>query len=202
VPLWIAILDRIFFGQRLPKVVVIGLVVGFAGVAMLLSPGGAHTDPRALALVGSSIAWAVGSLYARGAAMPARPLVSASMQMLTGGVMLAVISAVAGEHVDVAAISTESWLGLLYLIVAGSFMGYTAYVWLLRVAPISLVGTYAYVNPVVAVLLGTLILGEPLGWKTIVGGAVILGAVALIVRAPRSKAEPRTRPAALPARAR
>src|SRR4051812_34023835 len=177
VPLWLALLDRFFYGRRLAKAAVIGLLVGFAGVTMLVAPGGAHTDPRALVLVGSSIAWAVGSLYARGAQLPARPLVGASMQMLTGGVMLAVISAAAGEQVDIGAISTESWLGLLYLIVAGSFLGFTAYVWLLRNTPISIVGTYAYVNPVVAVGLGTLILGEPLGWKTIVGGSIILGAV-------------------------
>jgi drug/metabolite transporter (DMT)-like permease len=87
-------------------------------------------------------------------------------------------------------------------VVFGSIVAFTAYSWLLGTAPVSTVATYAYVNPVVAVLLGTLILGEPLGWKTVVGGAVILGAVALIVRAPRLKAEPRTRPAALPARAR
>lgn len=202
VPLWLALLDRVFYGTRVARIVVVGLVVGFAGVAMLVAPGGAHTDPRALALVGSSVAWAIGSLYARGAALPARPLVGASMQMLTGGVMLAGISAAAGESVDVGAVSGASWLGLAYLIVAGSFLGFTAYVWLLRNAPMSLVGTYAYVNPVVAVLLGTLILGEPLGWKTIVGGAVILGSVALIVRAPKTAHGPQPRPAALAARAR
>jgi drug/metabolite transporter (DMT)-like permease len=129
------------------------------------------------------------------------------MQMTAGGVMLLPVAGVTGEfdNFDPAAISLESWLGLAYLIVAGSIVAYTAYTWLLREVPISIAGTYAYVNPVVAVLLGTLALGEPLTWQTLVGGGIILAAVALIVRAPRPKpksdaAEPR--PAAALARAR
>jgi drug/metabolite transporter (DMT)-like permease len=195
VPLFMAVLDRLFFAQRLPRIVVAGLMVGFAGVAMLVTPGGSHTSPRALVLVFSSLAWAIGSLYARHAVLPRRPLVGASMQMLAGGVMLAVISVAKGERLHPSAVSLESWLGLAYLVVAGSLVGYTAYVWLLRNAPTSLVGTYAYVNPVVAVLLGTLFLGEGPGWKTILGGAIILGAVALIVRAPKPKLAPEAAPA-------
>ncbi len=102
------------------------------------------------------------------------------------------------------AISLESWLGLAYLVVAGSFVGFTAYMWLLRAAPTSLVGTYAYVNPVVAVLLGTILLGEPFTWRTLVGGGIILASVALILRAPKER--PReaveARPAAVGARGR
>ena len=107
-------------------------------------------------LVFSSLAWAIGSLYSRHASLPRRPLVGVAMQMLTAGVMLAVISAASGESVDPGAVSIESWLGLAYLIVAGSLVAFTAYMWLLRNTATSLVGTYAYVNPVVAVLLGTL----------------------------------------------
>ena len=204
VPLWMALLDRVFYGQRLARTIVVGLVVGFAGVGLLVAPGGAHANARALVLVFSSLAWAIGSLYSRHASLPSRPQVGVAMQMLTAGVMLAVISAASGESVDPGAVSLESWLGLAYLVVAGSLVAFTAYMWLLRNTATSLVGTYAYVNPVVAVLLGTLVLGEPLGWRTIVGGGIILGAVALIVRAPKPvpqrTVEPR--PAALAARGR
>jgi drug/metabolite transporter (DMT)-like permease len=209
VPLWMALLDRVFYAQRLARVVVIGLVVGFGGVGLLVAPGGAAggSSRAAIVLVFSSLAWAVGSLYSRQAALPRRPLVGAGMQMIAGGLILAVVSAVSGElnGFHPAAVSLESWLGLAYLVVAGSLVAYSSYIWLLRVAPTSLVGTYAYVNPVVAVLLGTLVLGEPLTWRTFVGGGVILASVALIVRAPRAKPEPRPaepQPAAALARAR
>ena len=110
--------------------------------------------------------------------------------MLMGGAMLTVIGLAKGERLHPAQISLESWLGLAYLVVAGSFVGFTAYMWLMRNAPTPLVGTYAYVNPVVAVGLGTLFLGEPLGWRTVVGGGIIVASVALIVRAPRPSARP------------
>ncbi len=184
-----ALLDRVFYAQRLARVVVLGLAVGFAGVGLLVAPGGGrHPVSRAaIVLVFSSLAWAIGSLYSRQAPLPRRPLVGAAMQMLAGGLMLTVVGAASGEigRVHPAAISLESWLGLAYLVGAGSLLGFTAYMWLLRAAPTSLVGTYAYVNPVVAVLLGTVLLGEPFTWRTLVGGGIILAAVALIVRTPR-----------------
>jgi drug/metabolite transporter (DMT)-like permease len=208
VPLWLALLDRVFFGQRLARAIVVGLVVGFGGVGLLVAPGGADggSSRAAIVLVFSSLAWAVGSLYARQAALPQRPLVGVGMQMIAGGLILAVVAAASGElsGFHPSSISLESWLGLAYLVVAGSLVAYTAYMWLLRAAPTSLVGTYAYVNPVVAVLLGTVILGEPLTWRTLVGGGIILASVALIVRAPKPEAPPaaKPRPAALVARAR
>jgi drug/metabolite transporter (DMT)-like permease len=126
------------------------------------------------------------------------------MQMLAGGALLTVVSAAGGElgEVHPGQTSLESWLGLAYLVVAGSLLAFTAYMWLLRNAPTDLVGTYAYVNPFVAVLLGTVVLGEPLGWRTLVGGAIVIAAVALIVRAPRPGPEPAVEatPAAVPAR--
>ncbi len=203
VPLWMALLDRAFFGQRLARVALSGLVVGFAGVGLLVAPGGSGGagSRAAIVLVFSSLAWAVGSLYSRQAPQPTRPLVTASMQMLAGGLMLLVVAAATGElgRVHPAAVSLESWLGLAYLVAAGSLLGFTAYMWLLRAAPTSLVGTYAYVNPVVAVMLGSVLLGEPFTWRTLVGGGIIVAAVALIVRAPK----PSPRPAldALPAAA-
>jgi drug/metabolite transporter (DMT)-like permease len=182
---------------------VIGLVVGFAAVGLLAGPGG--VSGRAIVLVLTSLAWSLGSLYSRHAALPRRPQVAVGMQMLAAGLVLIVFAAAKGEvgAVDVGAISLKSWLGLLYLILAGSLVAFTAYMWLLRNAPTSLVGTYAYVNPVVAVLLGTVFLGEPLGWRTVVGGGIIVGSVAMIVRAPKPKElpVPDPRPAAAPARA-
>jgi drug/metabolite transporter (DMT)-like permease len=205
VPLWMALLDRLFYGQRLARLVVSGLVVGFAGVGLLVAPGGSGGFSRAaIVLVFSSVAWAIGSLYSRQAPQPSRPLVAAAMQMLAGGLILTVVSGISGELGDVhpGQISLESWLGLAYLVAAGSLVAFTAYMWLLRNAPTSLVGTYAYVNPFVAVLLGTVVLGEPLGWRTLVGGGIVLAAVALIVRAPKAHGPAlETRPAAaVPAR--
>jgi drug/metabolite transporter (DMT)-like permease len=135
-------------------------------------------------------------LYARRAAVPRRPLAGAALQMLAGGVLLGLGGLVRGEagDVDVGAISGESIAALAYLVLVGSLVGFTAYVWLLRNAPISLVGTYAYVNPVVAVALGTLVLGEPLDARVLVGGGAILAAVILIVSA-RPLAAPTRRPA-------
>jgi drug/metabolite transporter (DMT)-like permease len=204
VPLWMALLDRALYGQRLARAVFAGLLVGFAGVGLLVAPGGGGTSKAAIVLVFSSAAWAIGSLYSRRAPQPSRPLVAAGMQMLAGGVILIVVSGVAGEfsRFQPGQVSLESWLGLAYLVVAGSLVAFTTYMWLLRNAPTALVGTYAYVNPFVAVLLGTVVLGEPLGWRTLVGGGIVIAAVAMIVRAPKGLPEPaiEARPAALPAR--
>lgn len=203
VPLWLALLDRAVCGQRLARSAVAGLALGFGGVALLVGPSGGVSDRRAaVVLVFSSLAWAAGSLYSRRAPLPSRPLVGAAMQMLAGGAALVVVSAAAGELSKLEPPSWESLGGLAYLVVFGSLLGFSAYIWLLRAAPTSLVGTYAYVNPVIAVLLGTTLLGEPLGWPMLAGGGVIVAAVALIVRAPRrapaGALEPR--PAAVPAR--
>ncbi|HKP18059.1 MAG TPA: EamA family transporter [Gaiellaceae bacterium] len=190
VPLWMALLDRVFYARRLARTIVLGLAVGFGGVALLAAPGGSGgAGGRAIVLVFSSLAWAVGSLYSRQAPLPRRPLVGVAMQMLAGGLILVVVSAVSGEFGEVhpASISLESWLGLAYLVGAGSLVAFTAYMWLLRTVPTSLVATYAYVNPVVAVLLGTLLLGEPLTWRTLLAGLIIVASVALIVRAPKRR---------------
>jgi drug/metabolite transporter (DMT)-like permease len=205
VPLWMALVDRVAYGQRLARSGIAGLAVGFAAVGLLVGPG--DVSGRAAVLVFTSLAWSLGSLYARHAALPRRPLVAVGMQMLAAGLVLIVFAGAKGEagRVDVGAISLKSWLGLLYLIVAGSLVAFTAYMWLLRNAPTSLVGTYAYVNPVVAVLLGTVFLGEPLGWRTLLAGLIIVASVALIVRAPKPKARPTPEPspvAVSPARAR
>jgi drug/metabolite transporter (DMT)-like permease len=185
VPLWMALLDRVVLGRRLPRVAVAGIVVGLAGVAYLVDPGGTSSRGlvAAVALVGSSFAWAAGSLYATHAPRPADPLAGIAMQMLTGGVLLCAAGAEQWRRVDLGAVTLRSAGGVAYLILVGSIVGYSAYGLLLHRAPSSLVGTYAYVNPVVAVLLGAAFLGEAVTLRTLVGGAVIIVAVALIIGA-------------------
>jgi drug/metabolite transporter (DMT)-like permease len=201
VPLWMALFDRVANGQRLNRVTIVGLAVGFAGVALLAWPSGpGRIDVLgALALLVSGMAWAAGSLYSRRAALPKRPLVNSSMQMLTGGVFLFVIAAASGELTQVGHVSTKSILAMIYLIVFGSLIAFSAYAWLIRTVPTALASTYAYVNPLVAVFLGWAVLSEPMSARTIAAGAVILGAVALIVTPSREPA--RRAPAAVAARA-
>ena len=191
IPLWVALLDRAFFGRRLSRSAIAGLVVGFAGVALLVRPGGGGDLVAMLALVGTTAAWAGGSLYARGAKLPASPLLSASMQMLTASVFLGIAGLATGEagrvHADTFA--TKPVIAFVYLVLVGSLIAFSAYAWLLKNVRIGVVSTYAFVNPVVAVALGTAFLGEPIGWSTVVAGAAIVVAVVLIVtaRAPAQK---------------
>jgi drug/metabolite transporter (DMT)-like permease len=168
---------------------VVGIVVGFVGVGILVGPsafgGTGALDPLGLAaILISPIAWSIGSLYAsHRAVLPRRPLVATGAQMVLGGLLLALMGAVTGEFaaLDIGAISRESVLALLYLLVMGSLVAFTVYGWMLRVAPLPLVATYAYVNPVIAVILGAIILDEPIDLRTVVAGAVIVFAVAVIV---------------------
>jgi drug/metabolite transporter (DMT)-like permease len=197
VPLWLALLDRVFYGARLSSLAVAGLAVGFVGIALLAGPGGGGWP--AVVPVFGSLAWAAGSLWSRTAPQPRAPLLAAAMQMIGGGALLMVISALGGELSDLQAPSARSVVALVYLVLAGSFVGYTAYIWLLGVAPTALVGTYAYVNPIVAVVLGALFLGERLTTLTAVAGLVVVGSVALIVSA--KPAAPAARALAMPARA-
>jgi drug/metabolite transporter (DMT)-like permease len=185
------LLDRIFFGRRLRASAYAGLVLGFVGLGFLFDPFGDGSIDRlgAFAIVLGALGWAAGSLYSRGAPLPRRPLVSAGLASLCGGALLLVASLAAGELGD-ARLSRDSLLALAYLIAAGSFVGFTAYVWLLRAAPISLVGTYAYVNPIVAVFLGWALLGEEVTTQMAVAGAAIVVSVALIVRASGTVLEP------------
>jgi drug/metabolite transporter (DMT)-like permease len=199
VPLWVAILDRVFLGGRLTVRAVAGIAVGLVGVAFLVDPGGASGTQvgAAVLLLGAAFAWAAGSVYASRAPWPEQPLVGVAMQMLAGGVVLAAMGAGEWSRIDPGAIAGRSWAALAYLIVVGSVVGYSAYGWLLQKAPPQLVSTYAYVNPVVAVLLGALLAGEAVTVHTVVGGAVIVVAVVLIVSArpkPPAAAEPAYEP--------
>ncbi|MFN2466633.1 MAG: EamA family transporter [Gaiellaceae bacterium] len=205
VPLWMALFDRAAYGQRLNGTSVAGLLVGLAGAGLLAGPTGPDRldVAGAGALLLSAIAWSAGSLYSRTAPLPKQPLVGASMQMLAGGAMFAVIALVLGEPGRIDHVSTQSILALAYLIVFGSLVAFSAYIWLLRSTSTALVSTYAYVNPVVAVCLGWAIENEPIGPRTIVAGAMILTAVVLIVSArPVDSARRPQASAAAPARAR
>jgi drug/metabolite transporter (DMT)-like permease len=191
IPLWMAFLDRVAFGRRLTSSTYVGFALGFVGLAVLVDPFGEGSVDRfgAVVILLSALAWAAGSLYSRGASLPRRPLESAGLASLCGGVLLFAGSLVAGE-LGRATFSTEALLALGYLVVVGSFVGFTAYVWLLRVAPTSLVATYAYVNPIVAVFLGWLLLGEEITLQMAAAGAAVVVSVALIVRASGNALEP------------
>ena len=191
IPIWMALLDRIAFGRRLHTSAYVGFALGFVGLAFLFDPFGEGSVDRlgALVIVLSALCWAAGSLYSRGAPLPKRPLVSAGLASLCGGVLLLATAIAIGELGDVR-ISLDALLALGYLVVIGTFVGFTAYVWLLRVAPISLVATYAYVNPIVAVCLGWALLGEEITVQMAVAGSLVVIAVALIVRASGTALEP------------
>jgi drug/metabolite transporter (DMT)-like permease len=169
-----------------------GLALGMLGLVWLVGPdsvmGGGRADLLgAAALVLASLSWAVGSIYSRHAAVPSSPFVFTAMQMLAGGVALVVLGVALGEpaRFDAAALSLRSVLGLVYLIVLGSIVAFSAYVWLLRVSTPARVSTYAYVNPVVAVFLGWLLADEALTPRMAIAAAVIVSGVALITLAPK-----------------
>jgi drug/metabolite transporter (DMT)-like permease len=187
VPFWMVLLEAVRPGGTRPAGAVIGgLLVGFVGIALLVGPGewaGGGIDPiGAAALVLASICWASGSIYARGADLPRSALMATGTQMLMGGGMLILAGSVTGEWVrlDLAIISVRSLAAFTYLILFGSLVGFTAYVWLLKVSTPARVSTYAYVNPVVAVLLGWGLAGEALTGRVVIAVVVILSAVALI----------------------
>lgn len=195
-PLWVAVLGGLFFRERLPRLAVVGIVIGLAGVGTLVGPSANAAESfnpgGILALIISPISWSSGSLYsAHRARLPQNPLIATGLQMLTGSAVLGVMALVRGESgaFRLEAVTVESLLGWAYLIFVGSLVAFTAYVWLLRVAPLPLIATYAYVNPVVAVALGALVLGEPITPRTLLAGAVIVFAVALIITA-RSRMAP------------
>ncbi len=166
--------------------VVAGLLAGMAGVAVLVVPGfqsGALSATSLAVLVAGSLSFAAGSIYARRAPLPSDTILSTGMQMLAGGALLMLAGGAAGEaaRVDLAAVSMKSMLAAGYLVVIGSLAGYTAYSWLLRVRPAAQVSTYAFVNPVVAVLLGWMVGGEPLHAATLAGAGVVVVSVAAVV---------------------
>ena len=185
-PLWIVVF-RGLWHDRPTRATLVGVAIGFVGVALLLLPGNRpHGVPlgSTLVIVAAAVSWGLGSFTVQHVRVPVDPLVSTGWQMLTGGVVLLVAGVAAGEpaHVDVGRFSANSVWALAYLVVVGSLVAYSAYTWLLQHAPISQVSTYAYVNPMVAVVLGWAILGEHIPPMMLVASAVIIAAVATIVR--------------------
>lgn len=204
VPLWVVVL-RSVFGDVVRGGTLVGVAAGFVGVGLLVlpsdKPGGA-SFLGLLTLVLASLFWASGSYYSKRAPLPGDPFTSTAVQMLAGGAILMVAGLARGElaGLDVSAFSAASLGALGYLVVAGSLLAFTAYTWLLQNAPISKVATYAYVNPVVAIFLGWLILAEPITPIVVVAASIIVSSVAFIVRkesvpAPAGEAESPTAPA-------
>jgi drug/metabolite transporter (DMT)-like permease len=191
VPCWMVLVDWLRpNGVRPTRQVIMGLALGLIGIVLLIGPdalvGGARVDVLgAGAVVLASFSWAAGSIYSRHAAMPSSPFLATAMEMLVGGAAAVALGAALGEpaHVHLAAISARSVAGWLYLVVFGSIVAFTAYVWLLRESTPARVSTYAYVNPMVAVALGAALAGEALTPRMIVAAAVIVGGVALITLA-------------------
>ena len=185
IPLWIVIGTRVVDKERIGGLVGLGLLAGIVGVGVLVNPftGGAPAPlPTAVAL-GGALCWGLGSVYGRHAPHPDQPLLASSVEMLCAGVALGVLGGLSGEfgRIDLSADVIGSVIAVGYLIVFGSLIAYSAYEWLLRNAPARITGTYALVNPVVAVLLGWWLLDEPLGPRTLLAAAVIAVGVALIV---------------------
>jgi drug/metabolite transporter (DMT)-like permease len=206
VSLWLVIVDWLRPGgvKPVPRVVM-GLLMGFAGLALLVGPahlgGSERVDPRGAAvLVVASLAWACGSLYSKHGGMPSSAMLGVAMQSLTGGVILLIAGLFAGEfrELHLGTISTRSWLALGYLIVFGSGIGFSAYIYILQKSTAARVATYAFVNPVVALFLGWLILGEAITLRTVIAAAVILTAVILVITAPHRAPAPAV--SAVPAR--
>ncbi len=189
-PLWFAVLGWLYLRQRLPRLVVAAIAIGFGGVALLIWPAGDganHFDPLGIFILFlAPLGWAHGSIYSvQRAKLPPSPLSASGLQMLAGAAVAGLESLIIGEPAtfNPSAVSSASIIAVVYLVLFGSMLAYTSYAWLLRNAPLSLVGTYAYVNPVVAVALGTVFLDEKISLRTIIASAVILAAVAIIVTA-------------------
>ena len=188
--------------RRLNARLAAALAIGIGGVAVLMSRsinlGGAPIDRSgAVALLFASVTWSIASVLTRKLPLPESKVMSSGAQMLAGGILLAVTSAALGEfhRFHPSAVSRGAWLALLYLIVAGSIVGFTAYVWLIHHESPTKVGTYAYVNPVVAVLVGYFLGGEALGPRTILGTLFVLISVVVITTAPAVKSAPLPSPA-------
>jgi len=183
VPLWIVAL-RALTGDRPPAGALAGTAVGFAGVAFLARPGGAAgLGALALAIV-SAFLWALGTFLSARLPVFDDTLATVSVQTFAGGLLLFPLGVLLrdGESLDPASWSARSELGLLYLVFVGSIVGYTAYVWLLGHAPLGTVATYAYVNPIVAIALGVIVLDEAVTWTIVTGAAIVLAGVALVIR--------------------
>lgn len=188
-PLWMVSIEAVRPGGVKPNwLTILGLLIGFGGIFLLVGPaeltGAGHTlKPLGVgALLAAAFLWSVGSIYSRNVDMPSSSLMSTAAQMLTGSVVLFAVSALIGEwnNFSFSKVALNSWLGLSYLIAVGSLIGFVSYGWLLQNAPVSLVATYAYINPLVAVFLGAWLADEIVNTRILLAGLIIIGSVLLI----------------------
>ncbi len=197
-PLWVVLLLCVWPRSERPRpAVLFAMLLGFVGVVLLLSPavdGSVGTAmalhlPSALMVMLAAVSWAIGSLYARRAAQPKSPVLATAMQMLSGGFLLSLAGVVAGEWQSFEPQQTSllSVMSFLYLVVFGALLAFSCYSWLVRTTEPTLVATYAYVNPMVAVFLGWLLAGEAVGWRTLPAAGLIIGSVVLVGWLSRSK---------------
>jgi drug/metabolite transporter (DMT)-like permease len=188
VPLWMIIFARLIGHEAVTVPSAAGLAIGLAGVAILVDGGGASGGLGSILLVlFASASWGLGSVLSHRLALPANALVAAAIEMIAGGVVLLAAAAGTGELASVqwSAVPAGSWVALAYLIGPGSILAFSAYGYALSRLPVSTVSTYAYVNPVVAVLAGVLVLGEHLSWRETAGAALVVGAVVIVMSGPR-----------------
>jgi drug/metabolite transporter (DMT)-like permease len=195
IPLWVILL-RTLTGDRVTRASLGAVLLGFAGVALVVKPEGGASIAGPLACIGAALMWATGSFASPRISLPRDPIVSVGWQSLLGGIVVFGAGLIGGEGGDIhpGEWSTRSVLGLVYLITFGSLLAYSAYAWLLQNAPISKVSTYAYVNPVVAIILGFLINDESISTMALIGAAIIVASVALVIRI-ESPARARRNPA-------
>lgn len=198
VPLWMVLLDWLWKdGQRPTRIIVVGLLLGFAGVVLLVDPitlvrhYSVDVAAGGVVFIGA-LAWAAGSIHARTADLPVDPFMTTAMQMFAGGIILTFGGLLFGEghHFDVSALSLRSFFAWSYLVVFGAFIAFSAYVWLLKNTTAARASTYAYVNPVVAVFLGWALADEPLNLRIVAAVALLVSAVVLITRHSKSKRKP------------
>jgi drug/metabolite transporter (DMT)-like permease len=193
----LVVVFRAVTGDRPRLMSVAGVLVGFGGLVALVAAGsgvdGSVPLVGSLIVVGAATCWALGSFISARLPLPANPFVTSAYESVLGGVVVGALGLAMGERLHPAEVSGRSWLALLYLLFAGSLVAFTAYAWLLQNAPISLTATYAYVNPAVAVLLGALIVAEPVTPAILIGGLIIIAGVALVVSSERPRSGRRSR---------
>ena len=197
-PVWVAVYGRAFLRERLPRLAVAGIGIGIVGVAVLVGRSvtieGSLDPAGILALIISPMAWAAGATFsAHRARLPDDPFLATGLEMLSGSIVLALAALVTGEVASFrpSDVSTDSLLATVYLTAVGSLVAFTAFAWVIRHAPLPLVATYAFVNPIIAVVLGSLLLHESVGPIQLVAGGVIIVGVALIILArSRMSADP------------
>lgn len=196
VPLWMVLFEwSIFRGPRPTPIILVGLLTGLAGVYLLIGPGNLAGEPvnlaGGIALLLACVFWSFGSLYSRRARLPKSMFLSVAMQMIAAGVVLVLLGTGTGEwaRFDITAVTWKSWISLIYLSLIGSIIALSAYVWLLQVSSPARVSTYAYVNPVIAIILGALLANEPVTARAVIAAVVIVAAVVIITTGSRRRAK-------------